>query len=245
MDERRTWNEWNTQSNREHDIGQVQLAQAAHIERWLDLEAGPSVRILEVGCGTGWMCERLAAYGPVTGIDLADEVVDRARARLAHLPDVRLVADDFLAADLGGPGSYDVVVSIETMAHFRDQSAFLHRIADLLAPEGLLMLAAQNRPMMERNIKHLPNAGWYRRWVDHEELRELVDVEFEVMELRSSTPKFFDGPLHILNSAKVERAVSRVGLGRPLRGIKRWEERRFMGFTLMCLAKKRPAPQNS
>ncbi len=34
-------------------------------------------RIIEVGCGTGWLVQRMAAYGDVTGTDLADEVIRR------------------------------------------------------------------------------------------------------------------------------------------------------------------------
>jgi SAM-dependent methyltransferase len=149
------------------------------------------------------------------------------------------VAADFLAADLPLCG-FDVVVSLETMAHLEDQVAFLDRVAALLRPGGRLMLATQNRPMMERNIANLPSHGWYRRWVDHTELRELVAVRFDINELRSITPKFFTGPLHVVNSAKLYRLADLLRLSWVLRSIKRFEEKRFLGWTLMCRATKKP-----
>jgi SAM-dependent methyltransferase len=230
------WNVWNA-THREESQSQVSLEQADVIEGWLaELAESQRRDILEVGCGTGWMSDRLSAFGQVTAIDVADEIVERARAR--H-PQIMFVAADFLTAVLP-TGGFDVVVSLETMAHIEDQVAFLDRVAALLRPGGRLMLATQNRPIMERNIANLPSHGWYRRWVDHTELRELVAVQFDIEELRSITPKFFTGPLHVLNSAKLYRLTDRLRLSWVLRSIKRFEEDRFLGWTLMCRATKKP-----
>lgn len=228
---------WNTQSGREHGLGHVQRVQADIIFEWLrsGLSNVENPRILDVGCGTAWLESRLAPLGQVLGTDLADEVLDRVAPSFANRPNVRFIAGDFLTMDLSNDAPFDAVVSVETMAHFEDQPGFLHRIAELLKPGGLVAIAAQNRPMMERNIKHLPNHGWYRKWVDREELGRLMAVAFDVMELRSACAKFFSGPLHVLNSEKLEVLVGRVGLSRPLASIKRWEKDHDMGFTLMRL----------
>lgn len=242
MSERQAWNEWNTQSNREFAMSEVQRGQVDVITGWLDQAAGTGrLRILDVGCGAGWLSERLAPYGDVTGVDLADEVLERARVRLARFDRLRLIAGDFMELRLDDQGLYDAVVTVETMAHFQDQAAFLRRISALLVPGGTLIIAAQNRPMMERNIAHLPNHGWYRRWVDRAELDDLVSQEFDVHDIHSIVPKFFAGPLHIVNSERVGQIASSIGLGWPLGTIKRWEEEHDMGFTLMCLATKKLA----
>ncbi|MAS15425.1 class I SAM-dependent methyltransferase (plasmid) [Nitratireductor rhodophyticola] len=54
--------------------------------------------ILEVGCGSGWLCPRLLPYGRVTGTDLSDAVVERARRRP---PEVAFVPGDFMDLDFG------------------------------------------------------------------------------------------------------------------------------------------------
>jgi SAM-dependent methyltransferase len=235
-DQTAVWNAWNA-THREESRGQISLEQADVIQGWLTELPGPQRRrILEVGCGTGWMSDRLSAFGRVTGIDLANEVVERARARYSR---VTFIVGDFLTANLP-TGGFDVVVSLETMAHVEDQAAFLDRVVALLRPGGTLMLATQNRPVMERNLANLPSYGWYRRWVDHIELGELVAARFDIAELRSITPKFFTGPLHVLNSEKLSGWAGRLRLSRVLRRIKRYEEDRFLGWTLMCRATKRP-----
>ncbi|MGH1561548.1 class I SAM-dependent methyltransferase [Mumia sp. DW29H23] len=234
--QRRAWNDWNAAS-REVTVGQSQLEQAGVIEAWIAREPGPleGRRLLDVGCGAGWLTDRLRAYGEVVGIDLADEVVARTRERL---PDVTLIAGDFLQVDLPDE-SFDVIVSCEVLSHVADQRAFVDRCHRLLKPGGFLMIATQNRPIYERHAGHFPNPGWHRRWLDRHELRSLIASRLDVVELRSITPKFFSGPLRIVNSERLERVVRRVGLWPVLRRIKSYEERRFLGSTLVCLARKR------
>lgn len=81
------------------------LRQAEAVERWLAGRSG--LTVLEAGCGTGWFCERLTDFS-VTGTDLADEVLDRARARAA---DVTYLAGDIITVEVGG--GFDVVLSLE------------------------------------------------------------------------------------------------------------------------------------
>lgn len=240
MDDRRAWTEWNLKSNRDLGLGPVQAAVGSRTERWLqECLTVDDPHILDVGCGTAWLEERLARLGRITAIDYADEVVRRASERFAHRHNVRFISGDFLSVKLTDQGLFDAVVTVETIAHFQDQIGFLERISGLLKPGGILIIASQNRPVMEKSIKHLPNYGWHRKWLDIDELRELVEREFIVKEMRSVCPKFFDGPLHIINSERMERLAARVCLSGPLHRFKRWEEDRNMGFTLMCLASKR------
>lgn len=246
MDARSAWTEWNLSSNRDDGLGPVQVAQGSLIEEWLQTNLTvDNPQILDVGCGTAWLENRLVRIGRVTATDYADKVVMQASERFADQPNVRFVAGDFLTTELGDRGSYDAVVTVETISHFEDQIGFLKRIADLLKPGGIFVIASQNRPVMERSIRHLPNPGWYRKWLDIDELRELVEREFQVMELRSVCPKFFDGPLHIVNSEKMEHLAAKLHLSGTLQRFKRWEEGRNMGFTLMCLARKKVAAQSA
>ena len=60
-------------------------------------------------------------------LDLADEVIARAQARV---PDARFVAGDVMTVDVGA--DFDVVVSLEVLSHVEDQHAFLVRLRDWL-----------------------------------------------------------------------------------------------------------------
>lgn len=229
--QRAFWNAWNA-SARESGVPEVSARQAREVEGWLERIGRRDLAILEAGCGAGWLCPRLARYGAVTGTDLSDEVLARARAR--H-PGVAFVAGDFMEIPFPREG-YDVVVTLEVLSHVADQAAFLARIADLLKPGGRLMLATQNRPVLERfNRLPPPAAGQIRRWVDARELAALLAPRFEIVALFSATPRADHGLMRLVHSATLNRPI-RALFGDSLDRLK---ERMGLGWTLMALARKR------
>lgn len=205
------WNRWNAEA-REHGQDQVPLGQARVVERWLGDRRG--LRILDAGCGVGWMSERLAAHGDVVAIDLADEVLDRAQRRL---PQVHFRAGDLMTVDLGE--GYDVVVTLEVLSHVPDLPRYLRRLHDALRPGGQLFLATQNKPVLSRlNRLPPPGPGQLRHWVDRAELRGLVtDAGFEVERLFVITPQSNVGITRVLaKAARMTRTgpvLARLGFG--------------------------------
>ena len=215
------WNAWNA-SAREEGQGDVSRRQAEVVMQWLDGRS--DLAILDAGCGTGWMCAQLTSRGTVVGTDLADEVVERARQRV---PDACFVAGDIMSVELSG--EFDVVVSLEVLSHVADQPALLGRFRDWLRPGGQLMLATQNRPVLERfNRIPPPGPGQLRRWVDRRELRRLVtDAGFYVVEMRTVSPQADHGVLRII--AKLGRVTRTTSI----------LERLGFGWTIMLLAQLR------
>jgi 2-polyprenyl-3-methyl-5-hydroxy-6-metoxy-1,4-benzoquinol methylase len=231
--QRSFWNEWNA-AHREQIVGPVSQRQSAIILRWMQGLGRTNLDIIDIGCGTGWLCAQLLAFGRVTGTDLANEVIERARARM---PAARFLAGDFMALDFA-PGSFDVVTTLEVLTHLHDQPAFVRKIAEVLRPGGTLMLATQNRFVLERNDIAPPRPGQLRRWVDRRELRALLAPHFEVAQLFSVTPAGDRGILRVANSVKLNRiAASIFGEARVLAA----KERLGLGWTLMALARK-PLP---
>ncbi|HEX7080818.1 MAG TPA: class I SAM-dependent methyltransferase, partial [Gammaproteobacteria bacterium] len=164
--ERRFWNEWN--KCREQDQGDVSKDQMEMLHRWLEGRSG--LRILDAGCGSGWTAKALLQYGSVVGTDLADEAITRARARV---PEATFIAGDFMKLDLGE--RFDVVVCLEVLSHVADQQAFIERLAKTLKPGGELLLATQNRRVLERSSHIAPvQPGQRRRWLDRAELLEML-----------------------------------------------------------------------
>lgn len=230
------WNQWNATA-RENEVGDVSLEQAAVIVAWLERMGRRDLDIIDVGCGAGWLCARLTPFGHVTGTDLSDEVLSRAARRT---PAARFVAGDFMTLDLGR-ACFDVAVSLEVLSHVADQPAFIARIAGLLRPGGHLMLATQNKFALMRNSVSPPAAGQLRRWVDRTELARLLAPHLDVVELFSITPRFNRGLLRIVNSGRLSRIAASTGLAGAMRSFHRLEERLWLGWTLMALARKRPA----
>ncbi|HTT51108.1 MAG TPA: class I SAM-dependent methyltransferase [Streptosporangiaceae bacterium] len=110
----------------------------------LVLACAPSPqRILDVGCGTGYLLRRLAQHCPgateLAGIDAAPAMVEAARNAAA---DGRLSFLAGPAEQLPYPaGTFDVVVSTTSFDHWADQRAGLAQCARVMAPGGHLVLA--------------------------------------------------------------------------------------------------------
>ena len=232
-DQRDFWNKWNV--SREETRGRVSSEQRQVILRWMDRLGRRNLDIVEVGCGAGWLCADLVKYGHVVGTDLSDDVLARAAQRL---PEADFIAGDFLALDFGAR-QFDVVVTLETLTHVADQPGFMRKCAHLLKPRGVLMMATQNRTALEKNKLPAPERGQYRRWVDHRELTDLLGDDFEVEELFSITPKFNRGPLKLVNSERVRRPLRAIGLGPLVDAATRMQEKAWLGWTLMALARNR------
>lgn len=135
-----------------HKLNPVRLAYirdhaAAHFGR--DPKSTRSLdrlRIVDVGCGGGLLCEPLARLGArVTGVDPGEESIAAARlhAERAGLDiDYRTATAEALAA---AGESFDVVLAMEVIEHVPDPAAFLATCAALVAPGGLAFLATINR----------------------------------------------------------------------------------------------------
>ncbi len=104
------------------------------------------LRILDVGCGGGLLCEPLARLGAaVTGIDAVEAGVEAARAHAAGEElaiDYRVTSAEALAE---AGEAYDVVVSLEVVEHTADRAAFVAALCALVAPGGGLALSTLNR----------------------------------------------------------------------------------------------------
>lgn len=100
------------------------------------------LRILDVGCGTGYLLRQFAARCPhaieLTGVDPASAMVEAARTAAS---DGRLRWQQGTAEDLPFPAeSFDLVVSTTSFDHWADQQAGLARCSEVLVAGGWLVL---------------------------------------------------------------------------------------------------------
>ena len=99
---------------------------------------GPGAAVLEIGCGTGQLTERLARSGfRLTAIDIGPSLIAAARRRLAGA-EVSFQVTSF--EDLGaGDASFDLVISSAAF-HWIDPEVAFSKSARLLRPGGWLAL---------------------------------------------------------------------------------------------------------
>lgn len=229
------WNEWNA-STREQRLSDISIDQRDVVVRWLTATGRSDLRIIEVGCGAGWLCPTLAQFGRVTGTDLSDEVLTRASQRM---PDVEFVAGDFMALEFP-EGTFDVVVTIEMLSHVADKDAFMAKITRLLKPGGLMMMATQNRPVLEKyNNIPPPKPGQLRQWVDRAELETLLNRHLTVREVQAVTPNSNKGIMRFIAGRTARHAIRKIAG----KGPERMLAKAGFGWTLMALAQKSEAQQ--
>jgi 2-polyprenyl-3-methyl-5-hydroxy-6-metoxy-1,4-benzoquinol methylase len=110
----------------------------------------PKARIVDVGCGSGAMLEKLAAAGfeSLFGIDIAPPASSSAA--------IRYVACDLDAPSTPWPAaSMDLILSVEVLEHVENIGALLAELARLLAPGGLLLLTTPNVHSIEARLRFL------------------------------------------------------------------------------------------
>jgi SAM-dependent methyltransferase len=99
---------------------------------------GPGAAVLEIGCGTGQLTERLACYGfRLTAIDMGVSMIAAARRRLTGMEvSFQVTSFEDLAA---GDASFGLVISSAAF-HWIDPEVAYSKSARLLRPEGWLAL---------------------------------------------------------------------------------------------------------
>ncbi|MFM7466155.1 MAG: class I SAM-dependent methyltransferase [Cyanobium sp.] len=95
-------------------------------------------RILDLGCGSGALLERLEVMGyrDLTGVDIRPPATTEAiRYVQADLDQFRLDAAD---------GSFDLALAVEVIEHIENPGLFLAELARLLKPGGLALFTTPN-----------------------------------------------------------------------------------------------------
>jgi SAM-dependent methyltransferase len=96
--------------------------------------------ILDAGCGPGNITVDLASRvgdGPVTGIDLSDDVIALAKEQYSSVPNVSFQVGDVYHLDY--PNEHlDVVYAHQVLQHVRHPVAALEEMRRVLKPGGLL-----------------------------------------------------------------------------------------------------------
>jgi SAM-dependent methyltransferase len=159
-------------------------------------------RFLDVGCNEGFFCGFAKFQGAAQsiGIDYSKTFIDRARGRFRdcefHQQGWEKLPE----------GPFDVILLASALHYADDQAALLHRLVDLLAPDGLLVL--------ELGIASSAKSEWVRikRGIDERYfpsmsmLREvLTDYAWKWM-----------GPSVLQDGDPVARHVVHISRRRPL-----------------------------
>jgi 2-polyprenyl-6-hydroxyphenyl methylase/3-demethylubiquinone-9 3-methyltransferase len=144
-------------------------------------DALKGLRILDIGCGGGLLCEPMARMGAsVVGADASETNIEVARIHAAQSGvdiDYRATTAEALA-DAGE--TFDVVLNMEVVEHVSEPDFFMACTASMVKPGGLMFIATINRTrkaqalaifMAENVLRWLPKGTHqYEKLVRPEEI---------------------------------------------------------------------------
>ena len=104
------------------------------------------LRLLDIGCGGGLLCEPMARLGAeVVGVDAAARNIPVAEAH-ARQSGLEIDYRHDTAESLAAAGErFDVVLNMEVVEHVTDPAAYLAACQQLLKPGGLMICSTINR----------------------------------------------------------------------------------------------------
>ena len=122
------------------------------------------LKVLDIGCGGGLVCEPLSRLGAdVTGIDASSKNIEVAKIhakksglKIKYLntsPEKKEVIEKF-----------DVILSLEIVEHVENLDLFLKSASELLKKNGIMFVATINRTF-ESYIKAIIGAEYILRWL--------------------------------------------------------------------------------
>lgn len=131
-------------------LGYIRDALTAHFRRDArDPRPLAGLRLLDVGCGGGLVCEPMARLGArVTGIDASARNIAVASLHAAeHGLSIDYRATTVEALVAAGEPAFDVVLNLEVIEHVADPALFLRSSAALMKPDGMMVVATIARTL--------------------------------------------------------------------------------------------------
>jgi 2-polyprenyl-6-hydroxyphenyl methylase/3-demethylubiquinone-9 3-methyltransferase len=129
------------------------------------LDSMRGLRILDIGCGGGILCEPLSRLGAeMMGIDPSETNIAAAREHASQSGlsiDYRCTTAEELVQD---GASFDLVLAMEVVEHVADVPLFVNCCAAMVAPQGLMIAATINRTLKSFALA-IVGAEYILRWL--------------------------------------------------------------------------------
>jgi 2-polyprenyl-6-hydroxyphenyl methylase/3-demethylubiquinone-9 3-methyltransferase len=158
------------------------------------------LRLLDIGCGGGLLCEPMTRLGfQVTGVDASERNIGTAGAHAAE----QGLAVDYRASTAealveAGEPPFDVILNMEVIEHVADPGAFVRDCAKLLKPGGLMIVATLNRTLKALALAKV-GAEYVLRWIPagtHDWNKFLKPAE--IRDFLAQAPVVVDGPYGVV-----------------------------------------------
>ena len=123
-----------------------------------------NIKILDIGCGGGLLCEPLSRLGAkVVGIDASEKNIKIAKT---HARQNNLKINYYCASpeDFNHKEKFDVILNMEIVEHVQDINLFLKESSKFLKKNGMMFVATLNKTL-KSYIFAIIGAEYILRWL--------------------------------------------------------------------------------
>lgn len=115
------------------------------IKTFLSKKNKKNLKVLEIGCGFGYLTYALAKSGyTIKGVDISQHAIDQAKQRYG---------DHYVCCNVNDmEGQYDVLILTEVVEHIPDIKEFFGALYNLLKPGGEIVLTTPNKSFYPKDI---------------------------------------------------------------------------------------------
>ena len=123
------------------------------------------LRILDIGCGGGLLCEPMARLGAdVVGADASETNIEVARLHAAE-SGLKIDYRAATAEELADAGErFDIILNMEVVEHVADMNLFIAKCAEMVKPGGIMFVATINRTLKALGLA-IFGAEYVLRWL--------------------------------------------------------------------------------
>ncbi len=143
-------------------------------------------KILDIGCGRGWLTNLCSTYGEITGIEPVKKVVKYAKKLFPYL-DIRCQTPDEL---LEQKIQFDLIVCSEVIEHIPDlqKDSFVKKLFHLLKPGGSIILTTPRQEILNEWQQYTNPSQPVEDWLSEQQVLSLFASFEEVNKKQLSIP---------------------------------------------------------
>ena len=142
-----------------------------------------NIKVLDIGCGGGLLCEPLSRLGAtVTGIDASEKNIEIAKLHAKEMG-LKINYENSAPEKLKSMEKFDVVLNMEVIEHVSNIELFIENCSKLTEKNGIMFVATINKNL-KSYLFAIVGAEYVMRWLPigtHDWDRFITPNELEII----------------------------------------------------------------